>query len=90
MHAISDSAQELIVSSSETKDNLLSTKEKSTQVMHQSTFIATKTKILIETMDEIVKVASTNSELRGTVESAVDTLTNDAKTLQKALSRFKI
>ena len=90
MHAISDSAQELIVSSSETKDNLLSTKEKSTQVMYQSTFIATKTKTLIETMDEIVKVASTNSELRGTVESAVDALTNDAKTLQKALSKFKV
>jgi len=90
MHSISDSAQELIVSSNETKDNLLTTKEKSTQVMHQSVFIATKTKTLIETMDEIVKVASTNSELRGTVEAAVDALSNDAKTLQNALSKFKV
>ena len=90
MHSISNSAQELIVSSSETKDNLLTTKEKSAHVMYQSTFIATKTKTLIETMDKIIQVASTNSDLRETVESAVNALNNDARTLQNALSKFKI
>jgi len=90
MHAIAASAQELIVSSNETKENLSTTKEKSTLMMHQSVFIATKTKTLIETMDEIVEIASKNSELRGIVETAVDTLTNDAKTLQNALTKFKI
>ena len=90
MHTIADSAQELILSSNETKDNLLSTKDKSTETMHQSVFIATKTKTLITTMDEIVAVASKNSELRGTVETAVETLTQDAKKLQSELSKFKI
>ncbi|SFV55345.1 methyl-accepting chemotaxis sensory transducer [hydrothermal vent metagenome] len=90
MTTIADSAQELIASSNETKENLLSSKEKSTESMHQSVYIATKTKALIETMDEIVAVASKNSQLRGTVETAVQTLTEDAKKLQLELSKFKI
>ncbi len=90
MDTISASAQELIFSSNETKENLRSTKDKSSEVMHQSVFIATKTKTLIETMDAIVEVASKNSKLRITVETAVNALTDDAKTLQNALSKFKI
>ncbi len=87
---ISESAQELILSSNETKENLASTKDKSTETMHQSVFIATKTKDLITTMDEIVEVAMKNSELRDTVEDAVTALTNDAQRLQSELSKFKI
>ena len=90
MRDISESAQELIGSSNDTKDNLLTTKEKSTGVMHQSVFIATKTKTLMSTMDEIVTVASKNSELRNTVEDAVDSLAQDAQKLQSQLSKFKI
>jgi len=90
MHTIAGSAQELILSSNETKENLLSTREKSTETMHQSVYIATKTKALIEAMDEIVAVASQNSELRGTVETAAQILTEDAKKLQLELSKFKI
>jgi len=90
MHTIANSAQELILSSNETKENLLSTKGKSTESMHQSVYIATKTKSLINTMEEIVVVASKNSELRGTVEIAVRRLTEDAKKLQSELSKFKI
>ncbi len=90
MHTIAASAQELIISSHETKDNLVMTKDKSTDVMHQSVFIATKTKTLITTMDDIVEVASKNAELRTTVEGAVDALTQDAQKLQSELSKFKI
>ena len=90
MHDISESAQELIGSSNDTKENLLITKEKSTGVMHQSVFIATKTKTLISTMNEIVEVASKNSELRNTVENAVESLAQDAQKLQSQLSKFKI
>jgi methyl-accepting chemotaxis protein len=90
MHQIAESAQELIGSSNDTKENLVQTKDKSTDVMHQSIFIATKTKTLIATMDEIVHVASKNSELRVTVENAVESLTKDAQKLQSELSKFKI
>jgi methyl-accepting chemotaxis protein len=90
MQNIAGSAQELIESSNETKEKLLVTKEKSSDVMHQSVFIATKTKTLISTMDEIVEIAQTNGELRGTVENAVNKLSADAKKLQSELSKFKI
>jgi methyl-accepting chemotaxis protein len=90
MHLISDAAQELIMSSNETKENLLSTKEKSTEVMHQSTYIATKTKVLITTMDEIVEISSKSSALRAIVEEAVSTLSKDAQKMQSELSKFKL
>ena len=90
MFTISESAQELIVSSNETKDNLLATKEKSTDVMHESVFIATKTKTLMDTMGDILHITSKNSELRTTVEEAVSVLITDAKKLQNTLSKFKI
>jgi methyl-accepting chemotaxis protein len=90
MYTIADSAQELIASSNETKDTLMITKDKSTETMHQSVFIATKTKTLMSTMDEIIEVASQNSELRDTVEKSVESLANDAQKLQSELSKFKI
>jgi len=90
MHKIAGSAQELIASSNETKEKLLVTKEKSSDAMHQSVFIATKTKTLISTMDEIVEIAQTNGALRDTVENTVNKLSTDAKKLQNELSKFKI
>jgi len=90
MQSIAVSAQELISSSNETKDTLVVTKEKSTDVMHQSTYIALKTKELMDIMEEIVKISSENGNLRGNVESSVDALREDANKLQEELSKFKI
>ena len=90
MGTIFDSAQELISSSHETKENLSITKERSTDVMHQSTFIAIKTKDLIEIMDEIIALASKNSDLRVDVEKVVETLAVNSKKLQSELGKFKI
>jgi methyl-accepting chemotaxis protein len=87
---ISDSAQNLIKTSQETNENLLSTKEKSVQVMHQSTYIATKTKNLIYNMDEIISLSSKNIQLRTLVEDAAGSLSKDALDLEKELSKFKI
>ena len=88
MHLIAESAQELIVSAEETKEKLIKTQDQSTDVMHQSTYIATKTKDLIVHMDDIIKVSDKNSELRISVEETVETLTKDAKELQAELSKF--
>jgi len=88
MHQIAESAQELIVSAEETKEKIVLTQEQSTDVMHQSTYIATKTKDLIVHMDDIIKVSDKNSELRISVEETVETLTKDAKELQAELSKF--
>ncbi|QOP42624.1 methyl-accepting chemotaxis protein [Sulfurimonas sediminis] len=90
MDQIAESAQELIVASNDTKENLMQTKESSTDVMHQSIYIATKTKELVSTMDEIVVVSTKNNELRTTIEAVVSTLSQDAAALKNELSKFKI
>jgi methyl-accepting chemotaxis protein len=90
MHTIADAAQELIVSSNETKSKLDVTKEQSIGVMHESVYIATKTKGLIATMDDILEITTQNGGLRVNVEDAVVALSQDAQTLQQELKKFKI
>jgi len=90
MKNISESAQELITSSSETKDKLLETKDRSTEVMHQSIYIATKTKDLIDIMEEIIEISTKNNELRTSVDMVVVTLSEDSDVLQAELNKFKI
>ncbi len=90
MIGISESAQKLIVSSEETKDNLSVTKDRSIDVMHKTTFMATKTKLLITDMDEIIELSSRNTQLRSLVEEAVVSLSADSQKLEDELSKFKI
>jgi len=88
MHQIAESAHELITSAETTKEKLVSTQSHSTDVMHQSTFIATKTKELIISMDAIIKISDKNSQLREDVEKTVETLSNDTTELKNELSKF--
>ena len=90
MNGISDAAQELISASQETKDSLGLTYEKSTDVMHQSTYIATKTKELIENMDLVITISDKNIEHREEVGRVAKILSEDAVTLKRELSKFKI
>ncbi len=90
MDDISIAAQTLISASESTKGNLLATLDKSTEVMHQSTYIATKTKQLINNMDEIIELSSQNTLLRGNVEEAAQILSADSKKLETELNKFKI
>ncbi|RLA79411.1 MAG: chemotaxis protein [Epsilonproteobacteria bacterium] len=87
---ISSSAQELIDDAGVTKENLSGTSEKSVDVMHQSTYIATKTKELIETMDEVIELSNKNIKHRNEVGNSVEILSDDANKLQQELSKFKI
>lgn len=90
MDNIANSAQDLISSSQETKENLSVTTSKSRDVMHQSTYIATKTKELIRNMDEIIEISQQNTQHRTLVDSAATKLSSDALRLQSELSKFKI
>ena len=90
MQNISDSAQELISTSEDTKSNLSVTRKKSTDVMHQSVYIATKTKLLIANMDEIIELSSKNTRLRVSVEETAISLSGEAKALEDELGKFKI
>jgi len=90
MQKIANSANELITSSEEAKSNLDMTTVKSKDVVHQSIFIATKTKELIENMDEILKISLKNTSLRISVEEASSTLANESMKLEKTLNQFKV
>jgi len=90
MVKISESAQELIVSSNTTKENLAITTEKSIDVMHQSTYIATKTKLLILSMDEILELSIKNNQLGALVEKSVVNLEDNSKHLENELGRFSV
>jgi methyl-accepting chemotaxis protein len=87
---IASSASELIDSSNNTKENIIVTIDKSTDVMHQSTYIATKTKELISNMDDIIDISAQSSKLMQNVKNASTTLSKDAHELQDTLSKFKI
>jgi methyl-accepting chemotaxis protein len=90
MQKISVSAQELIESSTGTKDRLLITAEKSTDVMHQTIYIATKTKELIVNMDEVISLSAKDGESRQKIENSAHVLSSDSKKLQDELSKFVI
>ncbi|MDD2652036.1 MAG: methyl-accepting chemotaxis protein [Sulfurimonas sp.] len=90
MTSIASSAQGLITSSQETKDNLSATAERSNDAMHQSTYIATKTKELMEEMNEIIEISKNNTAHRNLVDEAALKLSMDANRLQSELSKFRI
>ena len=58
--------------------------------MHQSTYIATKTKELIAYMDEIIELSNENIQHRTKVESSADALSDDSSRLQDELSKFRV
>lgn len=90
MSTIADSAQELISSSLQTKENIENTSAKSKDVVHQSTYIATKTKELIANMDEIINLSRKNTKHRDLVDGAADKLAHNAIKLDDELNKFKI
>jgi len=90
MGNIANSAQDLIASAQTTKENLSITTDKSSDVMYQSTYIATKTKELIRDMDEVIDISQKNTQHRNLVDDAAAKLANDASRLQNELSKFKI
>ncbi len=90
MLQISESAQELISDSMQTKENLQKTTEQSKDVMYQSTYIATKTKELIQNMDEMIKLSNENVSFRVNVKNSSTLLSQEAQTLQVELSKFKV
>ncbi|MBE0515340.1 methyl-accepting chemotaxis protein [Sulfurimonas sp.] len=90
MDNIANSAQDLIASAQETKENLSVTTDKSSNVMYQSTYIATKTKELIRDMDEVIEISQKNTQHRNLVDNAATKLSSDAQRLQDELSKFRI
>jgi len=83
-------ARELIVRVEDTKTKLSRTYEKSTEVMHKSTYIATKTKNLIDLMSSIIKDTSINKKLSQEVNDVSVSLSSSAIELESTLKQFKL
>jgi len=90
MHKTSNSAQELSSDAQETKGKLSGTTEMSGDVMHKTTYIATKTKDLISLMSSTVDAALENEKLSATVDEISTSLVHDAEELQGVLQEFKV
>ncbi len=90
MNEISDYAKDLINASNSTRENLLSTVEKSKDAMHKGTYIATKTKELIQKMTDLVNITKENFVYRKKLENSAKTLEKDAQALEREISKFKI
>jgi len=86
----SDLARDLIVRVEDTKTKLSKTYEKSTEVMHKSTYIATKTKNLIDLMSSIIKDTSINKKLSQEVNDVSISLSSTAGSLESTLKQFKV
>jgi hypothetical protein len=90
MHNIAESANSLISSTQDTKDRLLVTKNESTSVMHQSTYIATKTKELIMKMDSVIKISEKSNKIRGDIETVTSIISSESENLKTELSKFTV
>jgi len=82
-------SSELIVTVSDTKERLSSTSKNSSIVMQKTTYVATKTKNLMEFMDDIVNSAKLNSDLNIEISSVSNTLSQNANSLENSLKEFK-
>lgn len=90
MHNTSKSAQILSSSAQETKGKLTRTTDLSSDVMHKTTYIATKTKDLIRLMSITVDATLENEKLSKTVDNISTNLVQDSEELQGVLHEFKV
>lgn len=90
MHKTSQSAQILSSSAQETKGKLTRTTDLSNNVMHKTTYIATKTKDLIRLMSITVDATLENEKLSKTVDNISTNLVKDSEELQGVLHEFKV
>ncbi len=90
IHETSELSVELIQDVSSTKDRLHSTNDKSTNVMQKATYIATRTKQLIEIMQTIVESTNKNESLGVQINEVSNTLSQSATSLEDSLKEFKV
>lgn len=83
-------ARELIDRVEDTKTKLSKTYNQSTEVMHKSTYIATKTKTLIELMSSIIKDTTINKKLSQEVNEVSLSLSSSANELESVLKQFRV
>lgn len=90
MSQIASQARELIAQSEHSKKNLQDTIKNAHNLVRQSVYIATKTKELVEGMEEVVTQTRRNEETREVVEKVFETLQRVANRLKEEVTKFKV
>jgi methyl-accepting chemotaxis protein len=87
---ISDKTKDLTEFANKSKIRLLKSVETSSQMLHNSMYIATKTKEFIQDINSVVHLSTKNKESGENIEDIAISLREKAKLLDSELNRFKI
>jgi len=88
--SLSDNASELVNNAKESEDKLASTIVISSKAVRKSTYIASKTKDLIEVMEELVSISNENRDVGGKIENISKKLFSMSKELTGLLNDYKV
>jgi len=90
MIAVSDRARGLMEDAGTTGAKLRGSVETSSDLVKKTTYIATRTKDLIETMNHLVELSNQNKEAAIGVGAVSTSLAHKSEDLRKTLSHFKV
>ena len=90
MREIAEETRRLISTVGETDERLKGAVDISSTLVSKSTFIATRTKQLIELMQQIIVLSEQNNTVAGEVEGVAGSLAEKSETLRVALAKFKV
>jgi methyl-accepting chemotaxis protein len=90
MREIAEETRRLIVNVGETDERLKGAVNISSDLVNKSTYIATRTKQLIELMQQIIILSEQNSSVAAEVGDVSITLAKKSESLREELSKFKV
>jgi methyl-accepting chemotaxis protein len=90
MRGIAEETRRLIVNVGETDERLRGAVDISSNLVNKSTYIATRTKQLIELLQQIIVLSEQNNAVAGEVGGVAAGLARKSEDLRGVLSRFKV
>jgi methyl-accepting chemotaxis protein len=90
MRAIAEETRQLITQVGETDDRLEGAVQISSNLVHKSTYIATRTKQLIEHLEQIITLSEQNNAVAQEVGGVAAGLAEKSEGLRGVLSRFRV
>jgi methyl-accepting chemotaxis protein len=90
MREIAEETRRLILNVGETDERLKGAVEISSNLVNKSTYIATRTKQLIELMQQIIGLTEQNSTVANEVGGVAASLAEKSESLRGVLSKFKV
>jgi methyl-accepting chemotaxis protein len=90
MREIAEETRRLIANVGETDERLRGAVDISSELVSKSTYIATRTKQLIELMGQIIILSEQNSTVATEVSGVSSSLAEKSESLRGVLSKFKV